>query len=114
MINGQKIKVSEEVLKSRTMREKKIEVIINGKVRRVPEHMLEDMMKFGATTTKRTVKEIPKELLKFPEPKKMIVPPKEVISDPLPKMEITEPVKEAAETFDKPKRKSPVRSKAKK
>jgi hypothetical protein len=54
--------------------EKKIEVEVNGRVMRVPEHMLSDMMKFGATQTKRSVKEPPKELLNQVKPQAIITP----------------------------------------
>jgi len=69
--------------------EKKIEVEINGKKLRIPEHMLSDMMKFGATQTRRNVREAPKELQKM-EPKRIIIPPKELVKPVL--NEIPKPV----------------------
>jgi hypothetical protein len=80
--------------------EKKIEVVTKeGKIIRVMPHMVKDSEKFGVTRTKRTLKDVPKELIKVAK----IVEP-----DPLPVMETTQPVKEVVEK----KRKSPVRSKA--
>jgi len=59
-------------------KEKKVEVEINGKILRIPEHMLGDIMKFGATQTKRIVKNPPKELLVMPLPKKLVLPRAEI------------------------------------
>ena len=117
--------------------EKKIEVEINGRVRRIPAHMLEDMLRFGATETKRAIKQVPKELLKFPDAKKIIVPepkeiikdvsqfpepkkiilkeaPAELIKDPLPEAEPIKPATGVVEVFEQPgkaKRKTPVKAK---
>jgi hypothetical protein len=80
--------------------EKKIEVVTKeGKIIRVMPHMVKDSEKFGTTRTKRTLKDVPKELIKVAK----IVEP-----DPLPVMETTQPVEEVVEK----KRKAPVRSKA--
>ena len=62
-INGVKTKVKETILKSRAMRGKKVEIEINGKKIRVMPHLLGDMAKFGATETRRTIKNPPRELL---------------------------------------------------
>ena len=104
--------------------EKKIEVEINGRVRRIPAHMLEDMLRFGATETKRAIKQVPKELLKFPDAKKIIFPepkkimlkeaPAELIKDPLPEAEPIKPATGVVEVFEQPgkvKRKTPVKAK---
>ena len=104
--------------------EKKIEVEINGRKRLIPEHMLADYMKFGATQTKRAVKEPPRELLNKLEPKKVILPPQEVIKEPvkepdllIPKSIIKPgdnlPPMEVSESLPKT-RKKPVKSKSKK
>lgn len=79
MIEGKKVKVSEKVLKSRTMREKKVTVEINGKTFRCAEHMLADMARFGASQTKRAIKNPPKEVVMMMAPKQIILPatPKE-------------------------------------
>ncbi len=59
------------------MAERKVEVEINGKKLRVSEHMVEDIMKFGATMTKREIKNPPKELT-MPLPKKVVIPAKPI------------------------------------
>lgn len=125
IIDGQKRTVSEKVLNARGMRERKVEVEINGKIIRVSEHMLSDIAKFGGTSTKRTVKNPPVELLQMP--KKVILPVvklevKEI--KPLPKeekiiLDVTDSnVSATAYPGDvepeKKVRKTPVRSKAKK
>jgi hypothetical protein len=89
MIDGKKTLVSEKILNSRIMREKKVEVEINGKKFRCPEHMMEDMMRFGASQTKRTIKNPPKEVLLMMEAKKIILPVTEYPAD-----EIVQEVKE--------------------
>jgi hypothetical protein len=76
MIDGKLTKVSEKVLASRGMREKKVEVTIKGKKIRVMPHMLKDIAKFGGTETRRTIKEPPNELLTISSPKKLILPRK--------------------------------------
>jgi hypothetical protein len=85
--------------------EKKVELIMpDGRVVRVMEHQVHDAItKFGASKTKKEVRNVPQELLKIPELKKVepVLIPK-VEADPLPKMEVTE----------KKERKAPVRSKA--
>lgn len=70
---------------------KKVELEINGRIIRVMPHLVDDMIKFyGASKTKKPVKDTPVELLKIPE--KTIIPKKE--DSPLPAMEIIkEPVK---------------------
>jgi len=80
--------------------EKKVELIMpDGRKVRVMEHQAHDAItKFGASKTKKEVKDVPKELLKIPEIKKVEPELKEV--DPLPVMEV------------KKERKAPVRSKA--
>lgn len=73
--------------------EKKIEVEIEGRKVRIMPHMLEDAGRFGATQTKRQIKEPPKEL---GELKKIILPPDlkipepEVKADDLPVEEVKE------------------------
>ena len=42
--------------------ERKIEVELNNRRYRIPEHMLEDAEKLGASTIKKTIKNPPKEL----------------------------------------------------
>ena len=59
--------------------EKKIEVEIDGRKVRIMPHMLKDAGRFGATQTKRQIKEPPKEL---GEMKKIILPPKLKIPEP--------------------------------
>lgn len=58
--------------------EKKVELILNNRTIRVMPHMIEDMLRLGATRTKKILKDVPKELLLIPELKKV---------DPLPQME---------------------------
>jgi hypothetical protein len=64
------------------MVEKRVEVEINGKILRVAEHMVPDLMKFGASVTKRTIKEPPKELLSM-KPKEIILPEPTVELEPV-------------------------------
>jgi hypothetical protein len=71
--------------------DKKIEVEINGKKLRIPEHMLSDFMKFGAMQTKREVKNPPKELLSTIQPKRVITPPKELTEESKELTEFPEP-----------------------
>lgn len=71
--------------------EKKIEVEIGGKIHRIAEHMLDDATRFGATVTKRQIKDIPQELLLIPDPIKVIIPPLPV--PPAPKEIKVEPDK---------------------
>ena len=70
--------------------EKKVEVEIDGRKYRIAEHMLEDASRFGASAIKRQLREVPAELLKVPEIKKIVLPPKdpEPVKDP-----VREPVK---------------------
>ena len=86
--------------------EKKVELIMpDGRTVRVMEHMVHDAItKFGASKTKKEIRNVPQELLKIPEIKKPapsattgLIPP-----NPLPEMEVTE----------KKTRKAPVRSKS--
>ena len=83
MIDGKKVKVSKKTLESRSMKQKKVEVEINGKKFMVAEHMVPDMIKFGASQTKRTVKNPPKELLNMPAPKTVILPENPVVEAPV-------------------------------
>lgn len=89
--------------------EKKIEVQKDGRTFLVQEHMLSDLAKLGVTTTKRSIKEPPKELINMP--KKVIMP-----SDVLPEMVNIPEVKPEVihAEVEKKVRKAPVRSKAKK
>ena len=61
--------------------EKKVKLINSqGKEIRVMEHMVEDAIaRFGCTKTKKEIKNVPQELLKLPDMKKV---------DPLPPMEV--------------------------
>ena len=52
---------------------KRVELEVNGKIIRVAEHMVADVLKFGATYTKRIIKEPPVEII-MPLPKKIIIP----------------------------------------
>ena len=81
------------------MEERKVKLEINGKDRFVSEHMVEDMLRFGAVLVKKKIKDPPKELLLPKEDLKEN--PKEII---LPEMINT--------VKAKPKRKTPVRSKS--
>ena len=78
--------------------EKRIEVEINGRKKMIPEHMLEDYEKFGATLTKRVVK-LPPEL----QSEKTVILPGKAGVVPPPKTAILPEMKE---------RKKPVRSKS--
>jgi len=93
----------------------KIEVEINGKIRRIMPHMLEDFERLGATRTRKIIRNAPPEILQ----KDMVLPPVkveelknnekptgDVKSNVLPEMKTVEPIKIA--------RKPPVRSKSKK
>lgn len=81
----------------------KVTVEINGRTFRVPRHMLEDLQRFGATQTKRVVKDPPPELSNM-QPRKIVVPKVLKPEDALPEMKIEPEVK---------KRKSPVKSRTK-
>ena len=107
------------------MRGKKVEIEINGKKIRVMPHLLGDMAKFGATETRRTIKNPPRELLHM-IPAKVILPtvdkkPEANPSD-FPKEAPVKTIKEPAKETLVPekvveevkKRKTPVRSKTKK
>lgn len=61
--------------------DKKIELIVGDKVVRVMPHMVDDMLRFGATRMKKVIRNVPKELLSIPEVVKL---PE---ADPLPAME---------------------------
>jgi hypothetical protein len=95
-IDGKKTVVSEKVLASRGMREKKVEVEINGKIVRVSRHMIDDINRFGGALIKRPVKNTPSELLKFPEPAKIILLPKQELT---PEVKTPEVVKEPVEVI---------------
>ena len=82
--------------------DKKIQVDIKGRIVRIEEHMLEDVLRFGATRVTRITKETPKELIKAVHP----LAETPATPSPLPDMKLTEPVEA--------KRKTPVRSKSKK
>lgn len=71
--------------------EKKVEVVVNGRKFRIPEHMVEDFARFGATRSQRIVKPAPDEILKTTQPKKIILPN---ALENLPVMEVKEEVKE--------------------
>jgi hypothetical protein len=75
--------------------QKKVELMVGNRKIRCMEHMVAYMIQHGATREKRILKDVPKELLKVPDLKKV---------DPLPNMK----------TEAKAPRKAPVRSKAKK
>ena len=103
--------------------EKKIEVEINGRKRLIPEHMLADYMKFGATQTKRAVKEPPRELLNAIKPQEIITP--KVVKPP--ELEKKPDIIKPEDAYPEPKeivtpdpltekkvRKKPVKSKSKK
>ena len=83
------------------MAEKRVELEVNGKIIRVVESMVADVLKFGATYTKRIIKEPPVEIM-MPLPKKIIIPRSEKLKEiekiaekPVLK---TEPVKGEVET----------------
>ena len=94
----------------------KIEVEINGKIRRIMPHMLEDFERLGATRTRKIIRNAPPEILQ----KDMVLPPikveelknkekpptGDVKTNVLPEMKTVAPIKIA--------RKTPVRSKSKK
>lgn len=63
------------------MAEKRVEIEINGKVFKVPEHLVEDMQLFGASLTKRTIKAPPPELLNI-KPKAVILPKEDTAEAP--------------------------------
>jgi len=99
----------------------KIEVEINGKIRRIMPHMLEDFERLGATRTRKIIRNAPPEILqkdliqqkdivlppvKVEELKNKEKPPASVKTNVLPEMKTVEPIKIA--------RKPPVRSKSKK
>jgi len=60
---------------------KKVELIVGDRKVRVMEHMVEDLLRYGATKTKKLLKDVPKELLTIPELKQV---------SPLPPMEMPE------------------------
>ena len=93
--------------------EKRVEVEINGKKLRVLEHLVPDMMKFGASLTKRSVKEPPRELLNL-VPKKVVIPAEKPIEKPV--EDFPAPIEAVVPDLELPVkvRKTPVRSKAKK
>ena len=96
---------------------KKITVEINGRQVRIMEHMMKDAAKFGATQTKRVIKETPVELLtplnlKKVEPLPQMQPKLEIKPKPV---QIPEPVKVITakkESVPKAPRKAPVKSKS--
>ena len=65
--------------------ENKVELIMpDGRKVRVMEHQVSDAItKFGASKTKKEIRDVPKELLKIPTLTKV-----EPTSDPLPPMEV--------------------------
>lgn len=83
------------------IKEKKVAVELNGRRYWLPEHMLDDAVKLGASPVNKPIKNPPKELIDInlkELPKEKLVP--EVVQENLPEMKIT------------PKRKVPVRSKS--
>jgi hypothetical protein len=92
-IDGKKTVVSEKVLASRGMREKKVEVEVNGKIIRVSRHMVDDINRFGGALIKRPVKNTPSELLKLPESKKIILLPKQELTPEVVKEPVIDEVK---------------------
>jgi hypothetical protein len=112
MIDGKKVTVTEKTLKARTMRNKKVEVEVNGRIIRVPENMLHDLERFGVSQSKRVIKNPPKELLNMPDPKTLIRPATlKTVLPPEKKEIVPEVQKEVPEV--KKERKKPVRSKSK-
>jgi hypothetical protein len=104
--------------------EKKVEVEIRGHKIMVAEHMLEDLARFGITTGRRNIRDIPRELLNMPEPKRVILPGKPIevpvipVEVPVKTIEVipTPVIEPVIEPVIKTKavRKTPVKSKAKK
>jgi hypothetical protein len=99
--------------------ERKVEVEVNGKRFRVPEHMVRDMSRFGGSLTKKIIKSPPTELLSM-MPKKIILPVTktdevvaEKILEPVPdNLKLpSEPAKVLPVAEIKKERKKPVRSK---
>lgn len=97
------------------LREKKVEVVVDGRTIRVMPHMVGDISKFGASEPRRTVKPPPKELM-LPLKKLVLVkeevpaeePPKKLL---LPKTELPEFPKEPAlplEPLNEPAQEPPV------
>jgi microcompartment protein CcmL/EutN len=91
------------------MATKKIEVEMDGRIIKIHPAMLERAKQMGAVIVGKTVRPMPKELIKAVIKK----------VEPLPEMKITEQVNEIAEmeitepeVIEAPKRKPPVRSKA--
>ena len=100
----------------------KIEVEINGKIRRIMPHMLEDFERLGATRTRKIIRNAPPEILQkdLIQQKDIVLPPVkveelknkekpptgDVKTNVLPEMKTVAPIKIA--------RKTPVRSKSKK
>lgn len=52
--------------------EQKVELYIRGHIVKVPPHMVSDFEKFGATKTRKVIKEAPIELLKMPVRKEVL------------------------------------------
>jgi hypothetical protein len=116
MIDGKKVTVTEKTLKARTMRNKKVEVEVNGRIIRVPENMLHDLERFGVSQSKRVIKNPPKELLNMPDPKTLIRPATlKTVLPPEKKEIVPEVQKEVPDVVPevKKERKKPVRSKSK-
>jgi hypothetical protein len=90
--------------------EKKIKVQIGERSVWIMPHMLKDAEKFGATTEKRVLREVPRELIKRVEPlpkMEQFKPPEVILKD-------IRPVESVPVLLEKPKRKTPVKSKSKK
>jgi hypothetical protein len=65
--------------------QKKVTLIVGNRTIRVMEHQVEDAIsKFGATRLKKEIRQMPTELLKIPELKKV-----EPEVSPLPEMQVT-------------------------
>jgi hypothetical protein len=97
--------------------EKKIKVQIGERTVRIMPHMMKDAEKFGATTEKKVLRDVPKELIKVnPLPRMNEVKPDS--NKPLEEVRnLTEPKPDSQkepEVTEKKVRKAPVRSKAKK
>jgi hypothetical protein len=68
---------------AKEIREKKVEVNIDGRIVRVMPHMVGDMTKFGSTEPRKVVKEPPKELM-HPLPKRLLLTKAELPKEELP------------------------------
>lgn len=68
---------------AKEIREKKVEVNIDGRIVRVMPHMVSDISKFGGSETRRVIKETPKELM-HPLPKKLLLSKVELPKEELP------------------------------